>query len=40
MKIGCRALAYHIFKKHRLFYKKILAGLDFAGYLFSGVGVL
>ena len=28
MKIGCRALAFHIFKNLRLFYKKIVAGLQ------------
>ena len=27
MKIGCRALAFHIFKNFRLFYKKNVAGL-------------
>ena len=32
MKIGCRALAFHIFKNLRLFYKKIVAGL---GYIFA-----
>ena len=27
MKIGCRALAFHILKNLRLFYEKIVAGL-------------
>ena len=30
LKIGCRALAFHIFKNLRLFDKKIVAGLKFA----------
>ena len=35
MKICCRALAFHIFKNLRLFYKKNVAGLLISGPLLS-----
>ena len=40
MKIGCRALAFHIFKNLRLFYKKIVAGLDTGSLGFSSLSWL